>query len=222
MISEKVYCHSCKQPTNHKSLHNHKEGSGIDDEYQWKMSYFIAECLGCNHITFVTKYSDEDCINYLDDGSMEWYSEFRVYPEEPKKEESINHNFFNITPKEFLNVPDFIVNLYDQVVAVTNLNYLLLCASGLRTLIEAIYKEINKSEEVSPKKLSLEGKINELIEKGHITKTQADVLHQIRKLGNSAVHEITIPKRRVIRMAIEIIEHVIINIFEYKNYKLIE
>lgn len=217
MLNEKVYCHKCKQATNHKDLYKHVEKSDVYDDFQWSKIHYIAQCSGCDYITFVREYSDEDYIRDTDDGDYEWYSDFTVYPEAPKTEEEKNP--YVLTAKQFLNVPDFLVTLYEQVVEVANLDFTLLCAAGLRTIIEAICKEIILGSNPN-KRTNLEEKINDLMEERYITQKQADVLHQIRKLGNNAVHKIEIPKRRAIRQAIEVVEHVLTNIYEFEKYRI--
>ncbi|MBA4016485.1 MAG: hypothetical protein C0483_04800 [Pirellula sp.] len=40
---------------------------------------------------------------------------------------------------------------------------------------------------------TIEGKLNTLCDKGNVSKNQAKVLHELRKLGNDAVHQMDEP-----------------------------
>ncbi|MEK4499917.1 DUF4145 domain-containing protein [Bacillus sp. FSL R12-0069] len=133
---------------------------------------------------------------------------------------------------EFSNVPPKLEGLYRQVVDVYNYDYLLLCSAGVRTLIEAICRELliykgklynetgqvrlnNKQKEIESS--SLEGKIYGLYEKGYIVWEQVKVLQTIREIGNTAVHEIKEPQRCDLKSSIIIIEKVLDLIYEVKN-----
>jgi hypothetical protein len=100
-----------------------------------------------------------------------------------------------------------------------------LSAAGLRALVEGLCAELNVVDgpkEVTKKDGStqikrfknLEGKISGLHEKGYLTKQHSDVLHEHRYLGNEAVHELTLPSREELALAIEIIEHIFISVYE--------
>jgi hypothetical protein len=59
------------------------------------------------------------------------------------------------------------------------------------------------------RKGNLEGKIAGMAEKGILTSGAAQSLHEHRYLGNNAVHELAMPSRDELKLAIEIIEHVL-------------
>lgn len=61
---------------------------------------------------------------------------------------------------------------------------------------------------------TLQGKINGLHEKGKLTKENAENLHEHRFLGNSAIHELSVPKKDELSLAIEIIENVFDTLYE--------
>lgn len=63
---------------------------------------------------------------------------------------------------------------------------------------------------------NLQGKIGGLFEKNLLTKNHADVLHEHRFLGNQAVYELDIPSKEELRLAINILEHTLENIYELK------
>jgi uncharacterized lipoprotein YajG len=61
---------------------------------------------------------------------------------------------------------------------------------------------------------NLENKIDTMCSDGVITHSQKDTLHQLRFLGNDAIHDLTAPKNKEIEAALDIIEHIINDIYE--------
>ena len=62
--------------------------------------------------------------------------------------------------------------------------------------------------------MNLEGKINGLYEQGILTQKQSNILHELRFFGNRAVHELAVPSKDSLKMAMEILEQIIFNIYE--------
>ena len=193
----------------------------------------IIQCLGCDKISFASEYSDET-MNFLgEDG--EWVNAeviYNSYPEPPER--TFKSRFPNHEERKFENIPDLIQMLYTQIVTAFNTSSYLLTAVGLRMLIEGICKDLNITEgyiliedgtkaikngaEVRNKKLV--GKVNGLVENGIIVQKQAEILHQIREFGNSIVHELIVPKRKTILLALEVSENMIYNIYELEKYSI--
>ena len=108
-------------------------------------------------------------------------------------------------PRKYHNLEwgSAVESVYRQTMAAFNHGLSTLAAAGVRLLIEGICLDHNvlkgktytdegklvrdKHGKVA-KRDNLDGKINGLHTKGLISKTQASVLHQIRKLGNDAAH----------------------------------
>ncbi|MDA2275491.1 hypothetical protein CBR59_28220 [Bacillus thuringiensis] len=132
---------------------------------------------------------------------MIWTDTFTVYPEEPKvetAEERWKRGFKKLSfipPKTFRYVPQNLNGLYNQTISAYNLHQNILCAAGLRIIIEGICNELNIKKghiynKDSSKKLNeknqeiytdnLAGRIFGLYEKGHIIFTQALLLKKIK------------------------------------------
>ena len=140
-----------------------------------------------------------------------------------------------INKRDFSNVPEFLANLYSQVLDAYNSESYLLSAVGLRSIIEGICKDLNvtdgycfdESGEIKLLKdgnqlrlTNLYGKINGLVEKGLIVAKQATVLHQVRELGNYAVHEIESPTRKALYLGVEIIENILYTLYDLEKYNI--
>lgn len=70
-------------------------------------------------------------------------------------------------------------------------------------------------------KSNLEGKIEGLSERRFLTTDNATSLHELRFLGNEALHELSKPSNEEVKLAIEIIELTIENIYELHHRALI-
>jgi hypothetical protein len=101
----------------------------------------------------------------------------------------------------------------------------LLCAGGLRAIVEGVCQAENivdgpvektrgDGTTFQQRETNLRGKIEGMAEKGLITRGQRDVLHEHRFLGNEALHELDTPHRDELRLAIEIIEHTLDHVYE--------
>lgn len=69
-------------------------------------------------------------------------------------------------------------------------------------------------------KTDLQGKIEGLAEKDLITKDNCDILHNLRFIGNDALHELTAPPKSELKLAINIVEHAIESLYEIKHKAL--
>ncbi|MED5102454.1 DUF4145 domain-containing protein [Niallia circulans] len=233
-LDRKSYCHTCRRDTNHGIGYKHTEHSYDIDDIQWEESYMIIQCLGCDTISFAKELSDETMLYQNEFGQWVPDTAYYTYPEPPIKKQELGAP--DHEERIFDNVPDLINVLYSQIIYAFNKKSYLLTAVGLRMMLEGICKDLNITEgfvlkEDGTRVLSkdgtteirnnkLVGKINGLIENGIIVQKQADILHQIRELGNATVHELEIPKRKTIRLGIEIIENMMYNIYELDKYTI--
>ncbi|WP_242224692.1 DUF4145 domain-containing protein [Bacillus cereus group sp. BfR-BA-01380] len=238
-LRERVYCSRCKGKTKHLIITSYKEKSGGDDDFYWYDNYYIVQCAGCDNTSFVRQYGDEFKVERIN-GEIE--DTFTVYPEEPKVEtdEEIWKREFEMLyfmpPKLFRYVPQNLNNLYKQTINVYNSQQNILCAAGLRTIIEGICNELNIKkghiyDKDGSKKLNeknkeiytdnLAGRIFGLYEEGHIIFTQALLLQKIKNIGNSAVHDIVEPSIEILQQTIEIIDTILYNIYELDKHDLL-
>lgn len=231
-IENKIYCSLCKVKTNHGYVEKYEINSSQFPEIDFGFSdeYYITKCLGCDSIAFFREYADEDTFNRFG----EPYSEFYVYPEEPRSpDKKIFVYKYNI--KKYDNVPDIIQELYGQVVSCFENEHYLLAAVGLRMIIEGFCndQEINEGyildeegnkvqnkENEEIKSTSLNGRINGMEENRLITPVSAKILHQIRDLGNATAHELEIPKRSTIKRGLSIVEDLIRTVYEYQSIEI--
>lgn len=202
-----VYCNRCKNDTWHECLlkTSRFEEDYSDEEMPFPfVEYFIYviwKCRGCDSITLEEKYSSD--AHHGLNGEKVWGETF--YPTRTK---------YHINPKYFYNLPEKLVNIYKETLMAFNAQTRLLCATGLRSLIEGVC--INKGIAGNNLGQMIDGLIAILPE--NIVKN----IHNFRFMGNAAVHELELPKTYDLRLAIEICEDLLNYLYEldYKTARL--
>jgi len=213
-----VQCLTCNRPTKHRVIVSlDKDGTEYDQREEWSVDwadhYQVIQCQGCETPSFrhVHWFSEDADPLSGEDGTTE-----RLYP---KRSE------ITINPKSFYNVPGNLRRIYSELVDCFNNDSPTLCAAGLRALVEGVCAEqgvIDGPVQVPAKgggtqivrRDNLEGRIAGLQEKGLLTQASAQTLHEHRYLGNSAVHELARPSSDELRLAIEIVEHTLEQLYE--------
>lgn len=213
IINDKVYCRSCNRLTNHILLYEHKK------EYShFNVWHCVISCAGCDKISFAK------VIKNINNDSQD----VELFPEEPKVDRNHYIKFYT----EIDDIPENIINLYQQIIKTYNQKHNIICALGLRTLIEAICNELNIKKGYKydvngnpltnqGKKESIEGKIFGLYENKYIIWFHTLILQRIREIGNLATHELITPTSDELYSAIEIIELLLESVYKLKNHELL-
>jgi hypothetical protein len=200
---ERIGCNKCMGETWHQPIAQHTVSFPVYDlpfasdrevigevEERWEM----LRCLGCDSIS-VRKTIAE----ISDLGSEEVWKEY--YPERTRGHHRI---------KNYWLFPSRLAELYVDVVNAFNNESLLLCAAGLRLLLEGICldKGISEGPNRHGKVVSnLEGRINGL--KSVVPQNIVKNLHGIRFLGNKALHELEVPTNDDVQLALIVIEDIL-------------
>lgn len=208
----KSYCSTCSRPTNQKVLKQeeikyHEEETGWWDETIFQ----IIQCMGCDAISFRKLYNDISYQQYDDhDTTIQ-----ELFP---------NRGIHSRPTKAYRNLPIDIKKIYQETIDAYNNQLTLLTSVGIRAILEAICidKAIAEGDIKNSKgkiviSRNLDGKISGLSTKGHLTSDNAEILHELRFLGNAAVHELSAPSIEELNIAIGIIELVIDSIYDVKH-----
>lgn len=208
-----VLCPECHRETDHlivEAVNVYFRGE-YDSEFSvdGATDYQIIECQGCHTFSFRTEgwFSEDDGRN------------INLYPKRSEDELPVR-DLLRINRKTIK-----LRKIYREVIQTYNNELYTLCAAGLRSIIEGICAERNISDgqveytdKNGDKKASrskkLQGKIAGLAEKDVLTKDNAEILHELRFLGNEAVHELATPQPEELQLGIEIIEHILENIYD--------
>jgi hypothetical protein len=201
----RLLCSVCGRETNH-TLRDSYKSSWSDDESGvggGETNDFLM-CNGCEAATLRTK---------------SWFSEepepsIALYP--PRGSKGVARE-----PKDFdeMTYGGPLDSVYRQIISAFNQRLFTLAGAGVRLAIEGVCKE--KAIKDGPEKKGatkrasdLRGRINGLAEKGFISEQHADILHEIRFLGNDAAHELDQPSPKIVATALDIIEHLLEQVFE--------
>jgi hypothetical protein len=213
-----VLCVTCNRETNHRiaaSFDKHRYEVDQQELWavDWKDFYQIVQCLGCETVTFrhLSWFSEACDPEFGEDGTTEY-----LYPKRGSN---------TLAAHPLPNVPKPLERLYVEVIDCYNNESLTLCAAGLRALVEGLCADqgvkdgmVTRTKADGQTSLkrekNLEGKINGLHEKGLLTKTSSETLHEHRFLGNEAVHELARPSASELKLAISIIEQTLEHIYE--------
>ncbi|NDP62959.1 DUF4145 domain-containing protein [Polaromonas sp.] len=209
----KAFCATCKTETNHvvaqsidttgsEVIHYGPDENDIDS-IDWSDGYQIIQCIGCDTFSFRHKNWFSEAQEYYGPDDHNDGTTTVLYPQRSKD---------ILNAKDFYNAPKNLRAIYKEVVNCFNGDSPVMCAAGLRATIEGLCAEhsvtdgpvdVTKQDgtvEVK-RKDNLEGKISGLCEKGILTKQNAEILHEHRYLGNSAVHELSRPAEADLRLA---------------------
>jgi hypothetical protein len=198
-MKEKYFCRNCKGLRNHKLIHEVKTRGGDDNDYfQWIRKYSIIECLGCETVSFLEIYGDTEMIAHNEDGEPDYYFDNYIYPLYLEESEELEYVHY---------IPDSIKVIYRETISAFKTNSYILTAGGLRAIIEAICNHLKI------KKGNLADRIDLLHNKGHLTLSESKRLHSIRFLGNDALHEIEKPKKDHLFILLDIVNHLLSNLF---------
>lgn len=199
MMKEKYFCRNCKGLRNHKLIHEVKTRGGDDNDYfQWIRKYSIIECLGCEAVSFLEVYGDTEMIAHNEDGEPDYYFDKFIYPLYLEQSEELEYVHY---------IPESIKVIYRETISAFKTNSYILTAGGLRAIIEAICNHLKI------KKGNLADRIDLLHNKGHLTLSESKRLHSIRFLGNDALHEIEKPKKDHLFILLDIVNHLLSNLF---------
>lgn len=190
------YCPKCNQETHH-SIHGMEKNSYIDEDFCEEHTFFIAKCLGCDHVTFLLKKDGDAYLDYGDNDELISAPQYTTYPESEGKVDALSS----------WDIPPLISKIYSESVKALNDNCFMLAAIGFRTTVEALCNE----KGISSGKLVT--KINKLKDKGIITSADCERLHQARFLGNDSTHEMISPERNQLLLVLEVINNILNNLY---------
>jgi hypothetical protein len=174
--------------------------------------YEIWECRGCEDALFLESWLTSEDVD-PDEGPQPSES---VYPPRDEK---------HLKPKDYVQLPTALEAIYEEIVRAFNDRCHVLCAIGLRALLEGICddKGIKSGPDGKGKTTTrIEGKINGLA--ALAPPTIVKNLHAFRFLGNQAAHELKVPSEKSLAFALEVMEDVLSALYElnYKSSRLLE
>jgi hypothetical protein len=191
-----IFCNTCKNETHHFCAADQYRRYPEFDNYGnflfvETVGYRMWVCAGCETGTLEKYYID---LNDVEDATG-------YFPE---------RSALHVEQKKFKQLPKQLDTIYRETLSAYNNKLHLLCAVGIRALLEGICA--NKGVGGS----NLEKKIENMS-----TILPANIvsnLHSLRFIGNEAAHELSSPKLDELRLAIEISEDLLNFLYEL-DYK---
>jgi hypothetical protein len=200
---KRIFCNYCKQDTNHDLKGEHTvKTSATDRDFQEHSTYRLWICMGCEHGLLELEYENSEMLTSGGPDGFEYYSDFYYYPERSQHD---------LTPKPYTKLKPKLAFLYNEAITCYNHKAPILCAAGLRALLEGICQD--KRIKGKNLKEKVEG-LKALLPNKNIIRN----LHHFRFMGNKAVHELAAPKRNELTVAISVIED-LLNFFYELDYK---
>lgn len=190
-------CRSCARRTRHEVVHELVVETK-DEYFNETDTWQIIRCMGCHTVTFRHQHDDFDDVEERPDGTVKHAVTMKTYPRVIANHRGLQATYY---------LPTLIKKVYEQTLRALGEQALVLASIGLRACIEATCNELNLSA------ASLEKRIDQLYRAGHVSNADKKRLHAIRFLGNDAAHEIKEPEQTDIRVALEIVEHLLNTVF---------
>jgi len=141
-------------------------------------------CAGCERGTLEEYY-----IFDVSEKDYEQWIETYFFPE---------RSMFHIKGKQFKQLPEKLTTIYQETLRGYNNKLGVLCAIGIRALLEGICA--NKNIQGANLELKIDN-LRTILPENLVTN-----LHSIRFIGNEAAHELTVPDPDDLKLAIEICE----------------
>lgn len=207
-LSNKYVCLPCMGHRNHYLV---SETDPIEIGNREVRVDKIIACCGCDSRSFLTEFIG------IDDGKVKYFII------QPKRGEGA------WPLKKFVKTDNKLSEIYEQLVGLFNEESReLMCGVILRMLVEGICAKVDvkfglvpkigkDGQEKMIKKNDLEGKIFGLAQGGFLTTRNAETLHQLRFMGNQAVHNLDPPTRDELLLGIRIVENALDSIFEIEH-----
>jgi nucleoside-triphosphatase THEP1 len=198
-----VSCIKCIGKTTHKvvaSLDLFGEENEDDFSYQWESKYQIIQCQGCKSISFRISESNSEDIYTNECNETENMIFETLYPSRIEGRKCIVNDEIHYLPLK-------IQTIYNEILKALANELPVLACIGMRALCETIYKD--KQPKPEPNTRLIDSLKNAKI----ITLSNADILFNILEIGNAAVHEIAKPSNNQLNGAMDIIEHLLKDLY---------
>ncbi len=201
-----IFCNRCRDETNHilKAEHyrdypNYNPDGSLG--FVERLGYRFWVCAGCDKGTLGEFYTF-DVTN--DDDAL--IADEEYFP---------GRTILHVEEKNFKQLPKKLTIIYRETLRAYNNSLSILCALGLRALIEGICADKGITDN------NLKTRINKM-ESIPLPQNIVSNLHSLRFIGNEAAHELAAPTMGELKLAIEICEDLLNYLYEldYKAYQL--
>jgi hypothetical protein len=196
----RVPCALCLRETRHIVVQSvDVEGEALDWDFHFNDQYQIIQCQGCESVSFRKCYSDTESSVWIEERNEEIFiDKIEIYPTRVAGRHKLRQAHF---------LPFNVKQIYEETHSSLCNRQPILAGIGIRALIEAVCKQ------KGAKGRNLEYKIDSLVTLGVLTETGARILHKLRDLGNTAVHEVKPHSEETLGIAMDVVEHLLNDVY---------
>jgi hypothetical protein len=161
--------------------------------------YQVVECQGCRTLSFRkmsqnTENSDFD----PETGEEELHQTIELFPNRLEGRTEI---------ADAWQLPPAMQRIYSETLSALRASLPVLAGVGIRALVETVCKDCDAQGK------NLELRIDNLVEKGVLTKAGSEILHSLRLMGNQAAHEVKPHTVADLNVAFDVIEYVLTGVY---------
>lgn len=213
----KSFCNRCNCETNHSVKCEHWINDTVDVEVdgaieQHCIGTYIYQIIGCNGCESITYKTTENFGTFL---SIDERTGKKSISNNKTFETIYPERLFNrISEKKIANLPYLIRRTYREIVDSYNYEQQILCAAGLRAIVEGICLHYNIKDRY------LKQKIDRLGSQGLISIELAESLKIHKFLGDNALHQLEIPGKEELKDAIHLVEVALQTLFEIPDKRV--
>lgn len=194
-----VPCAKCSVPTRHDVAFSvDYSWRTVPDDIQGYEYHQIVRCRGCDSRSFRVISSNSEDIYQEADGSIGYFENVQVYPPRAAGRPELRDTHF---------LPYEVRHIYEETYTALSSELSILAAIGIRTLVEAVCVEKHAHGR------NMYTKINHLVGSGVLTQDGADILHQVRSMGNDAAHEVKRHDLETLGTAFDVAENLLQNVY---------
>ncbi|MEQ8556372.1 MAG: DUF4145 domain-containing protein [Cyclobacteriaceae bacterium] len=192
---------SCSTRTNQLIRAKFKPQEQAECESFKYNEYCIIECLGCNNIAFIHQKWDDDEEAVDEKGEpLKWASHFM-------EDERWFEDYEFLIEEDRDELPAMIYDLYEELTEALQHQSKVLAGVGLRMLVEAVCVQ----QKIPGRNLKLN--IENLFNKGAISKNEEGVLDKLREIGNISAHQIKGPSDSILEAALLAVNHLLRSVY---------
>jgi hypothetical protein len=158
----------------------------------------VVQCLGCESFSFRRIHKNTEDFYFTDEGEQVLEENVEIYPPRVVGRQPL---------KDSVLLPHGIRIIYEETYKAVCSELPILSAVGMRALIEAVCKE------ESAQGSNLKDKIDDLVTKRVLAQSGADILHELRFLGNEAAHEVKRHDAKTLGTAFDVVEHLLQGVY---------
>lgn len=190
-----IPCSRCATRTHHALLHR-VETTDADEYYEvWVNDEFqLVQCNGCKSISFRHLHVCSEDMYCNRDGELEYDVSQELYPRRAIGRQGL---------KDVYLLPASVRRIYAETHQALLNDSPVLVGIGIRAIVETVCNESAAQGK------DLKQRIDDLVVKKLLTPSGAEVLHELRTLGNKAAHEVKPHSSEQLALAMDAVEHLL-------------